>query len=166
MIPRSRLEREPVCNQYGEGYLYSSYAHHAADNDRFLKKVFSKEIPFVSALYSMMANTVELHYKAIIMACAEQNNERVPRNIEHEHYLPTLEKYICDHYYDCKSIDRNDSDRNMDLLIDLSSGYKDSRYADRYEFQDFTKDYRQVEKLIKPLYIEFGKYVSMQKGKE
>jgi len=162
MISKRKLEREVVLNQYGEGEFYSSYAHHATEQMGYLRKVYKKELPYASFLYSTLANTLEMFYKAIIVADCEEKGLQEPHSLMHEHTLPILESYIDTHI--CPIQDRINFPNAYDHLLNLTKGYTDSRYNDMYEFEDFAKSFRFVDEYQKNLFRSYSR--SLLIGKE
>lgn len=157
MISENNYKKEHVIqNPFGKKIFDSGLILHAEESYKVLKKVYHKDIPFISDYYSMMVNTFERMYKGILEEYANNNPKyRLNESVMYTHHLDLLAKTV-DKVIPVMS-NRNQYRTLLNSLSDISIGYTKSRYSDFYEYEDFASVYRLFEKQRKYLYSNMEK---------
>ncbi len=155
-------------NPYGSTTFNNANLYHAEDNMKFLKGVYSGQIPMFSSAYSILANTIEQMYKGVYIELYKMYPKEVKKASEYE--------FSHSHSYDgmVSKIQRFMpvfSDKEYKKIrkhaAEVSKGYTLSKYNRIYELEDFQADYsrmiRQRELLYRGLNMMKMKYLSQKK---
>ena len=132
MISENNYKKEHVVqNPFGKKTFDSGLILHAEESYKVLKKVYHKDIPFISDYYSMMVNTFERMYKGILEEYANNNPKyHLNESVMYTHHLDLLAKTV-DKVIPVMS-NRNQYRTLLNSLSDISVGYTKSRFVERF----------------------------------
>lgn len=166
MIRASIINNEIICNPFGNSEFRNLNLYHAEESYKWLKKVYNKEIPFTSDIYSIFVNTLERFYKGIIEVSILYSNtdEKSIDTICNTHRLETLFEFINIKLFDI-SPNNIREEKLFEMLEIFSNGYTRSKYKDIYEYSDFVKGFEFLEAQRELIFKEFEKFRTKEEEK-
>lgn len=151
MISKKIISREIIANPYGSSDMCNLNTYHAETAYGFLKKVYNQEIPYVTDLYAMLANTFERFYKGVLEEYGMVSDYEMSYAMRGTHRINELARELDN--IGLSPIEESESlDYLTDKLSDMSDGYTSSRYKGVYEFSDFCRGFELLEKQRERLY--------------
>ncbi len=157
MINVKIIRKEAICNPYGTYEFYNANLYHAEESYKMLKKVYNKEIPFISDIYSIFVNTLERFYKGIIEEGSDLSGMDIDNMVQNTHRLENLFDYIDDYFFSIQPENIN-LEKLYEKLKTFSDGYTRSKYKDIYEYSDFVKGFEFLEAQRELIFKEFEKF--------
>lgn len=162
MISKNLILKDCLYNPYGDGELSNVYSYHAEQTHKSLQYIYDNPKIYCSAFYSLLVNNFEIMYKG---ALEEYSNiypsYRPNQSLMNSHRLEELANEIYN-----RILTINDEYKFsvfLDKLSKFSDGYTRSRYAEIYEYSDFSKLWSTYQRQREAVYTEIDK---LQKNKD